>query len=185
MVWAYEELGWGGYWAWDPVENSSFIPWFVSLGLLHGLVLDKRTGALRKTNILLAALIFILVVYGTFLTRSGVLADFSVHSFVNLGVNVFLIGFLILFVVMTVALFASRVKALGHVPLSYNIYGRDFFLFAGLLILFVFGMIVLFWTSLPLITSIFSSNPRAADIATYNSFALPFAILFALSFQLL
>jgi cytochrome c-type biogenesis protein CcmF len=178
--WAYKTLGWGGYWAWDPVENSSFIPWFVSLGLLHGLVLEKRSGALKKTNILLAALTFILVVYGTFLTRSGVLADFSVHSFVDLGVNVFLIGYLILFVVMTIVLFASRVKSLGHVPLSYNIYGRDFFLFAGLLLLFVFGVVVLFWTSLPLITFLLSSNPRAADIATYNSFALPFAILLAL-----
>lgn len=177
--WAYKTLGWGGYWSWDPVENSSLIPWFVSLALLHGLALERRTGALRKTNILMTALVFILVVYGTFLTRSGVLADFSVHSFVDLGTNVFLIGFLILFVVMTIVLFVPKIKSLGHVPINYNIYGREFFLFTGLLLLFIFAVIVLFWSSLPLITSLFSSTPRAADIATYNGFALPLAILFA------
>jgi len=177
--WAYKTLGWGGYWSWDPVENSSLIPWFVSLALLHGLALERRTGALRKTNILLTALVFILVVYGTFLTRSGVLTDFSVHSFVDLGTNVFLIGFLILFVVMTLVLFVPRIKSLGHVPISYNIYGREFFLFTGLLLLFIFSVIVLFWSSLPLITSLISSTPRAADITTYNGFALPLAILLA------
>ncbi len=177
--WAYKTLGWGGYWSWDPVENSSLIPWFVSLALVHGLTLERRTGALRKTNVLLTALVFILVVYGTFLTRSGVLADFSVHSFVDLGANVFLIGFLILFVVMTTVLFVPRIKSLGHAPVNYNIYGREFFLFAGLLMLFIFAMIVLFWASLPLTTSLFSSTPRAADVATYNAFALPLAVLFA------
>ena len=80
---AYRTLGWGGFWAWDPVENSSFIPWFVSLALIHGLLIERRTGALRRINILLTAAVFLLVVYGTFLTRSGVLADFSVHSFVR------------------------------------------------------------------------------------------------------
>jgi cytochrome c-type biogenesis protein CcmF len=177
--WAYKTLGWGGYWSWDPVENSSLIPWFVSLALLHGLVLERLTGALRKTNILITALVFILVVYGTFLTRSGVLANFSVHSFIDLGSNVFLIGFLILFVVMTVVLFVPKIKSMGHVPINYNIYGREFFLFTGLLLLFIFAAIVLFWASLPLSSSLFSSTPRAADIATYNSFALPLAILFA------
>ncbi|HWR83552.1 MAG TPA: cytochrome c biogenesis protein CcsA [Candidatus Deferrimicrobium sp.] len=177
--WAYKTLGWGGYWAWDPVENSSFIPWFVSLALLHSMVLEKRTGALRRTNMLLTALVFLLVVYGTFLTRSGVLADFSVHSFVDLGANVYLVGFLILFVALTLLMFLLRTNRLGRVPVNYNVYSRDFFLFAGMLLLFLFGMIVLFWTSLPLLTSWLSATPRAADKATYNGFALPFAVLLA------
>jgi len=177
--WAYKTLGWGGYWGWDPVENSSLIPWFVSLALLHGLILEKSTGALRKTNMLLTALVYILVVYGTFLTRSGVLADFSVHSFVDLGANVFLIGFLIFFVLTTLVLFLSRAKDLGHVPINYSFYGRQFFLFAGLLSLFLFALVVLFWSSLPLITSLLTVTPRAADVTTYNDFALPFGILVA------
>lgn len=178
--WAYITLGWGGFWAWDPVENSSFIPWFISLALLHGLIIEKRTGALRKTNLLLASFTFILVVYGTFLTRSGVLADFSVHSFVDLGINQFLVGFLVLYLALTMALFLPRVKSIENVPLKYNLFNKEFVIFAGMCILFVFAVVVLFWTSLPITTNIFTDEPRAADLATYNDFALPFAIVFAL-----
>ncbi len=178
--WAYKTLGWGGYWGWDPVENSSLVPWLVSLALVHSLILERLKGAMRKTNLLLAAFVFLLVVYGTFLTRSGVLGDFSVHSFVDLGSNAYLVGFLIAFTVMTLGLFLVRSRAIESSPLNYNVYGREFFLFIGMLLLFLFSMIVLFWSSLPLLTSLVGMTPRAADVATYNSFALPFAILFAL-----
>lgn len=178
--WAYITLGWGGFWAWDPVENSSFIPWFVSLALVHGLIIEKRTGALRKTNLLMASFVFILVVYGTFLTRSGVLADFSVHSFVDLGINQWLIAFLAFYFLLTMALFLPRVKSIENVPLKYNIFNKEFIIFSGMCILFIFAVVVLFWTSLPITTGIFTDQPRAADLATYNDFALPFAIVFAL-----
>ncbi len=178
--WAYKTLGWGGYWAWDPVENSSFIPWFASLALLHGLVIEKRSGALRKTNFLLVSFVFLLVIYGTFLTRSGVLADFSVHSFVDLGINQYLVGFLVLYFLMTLVLFVPRIKSLGHKPLNYNYYNKEFTLFAGMALLTLFSVVVLFWTSLPILSGIFSNEPRAADLSTYNSFAMPFAIIFSL-----
>jgi len=179
--WAYKTLGWGGYWAWDPVENSSLIPWFAALALVHGLLIERRTqGALRKSNLLLSALTFVLVVYGTFLTRSGVLADFSVHSFVDLGTNVYLIGFLILFTAVTAVLFVLRVRSIGSAPIDYNFYGRDFTLVAATLLLFAFSVIVLFWSSLPFLTSVFSDEPRAADVTTYNDYALPLAVLYSL-----
>ncbi|MEW6412241.1 MAG: cytochrome c biogenesis protein CcsA [Candidatus Zixiibacteriota bacterium] len=178
--WAYKTLGWGGYWAWDPVENSSFIPWFASLALLHGLVIEKRSGALRKTNFLLTSFVFLLVIYGTFLTRSGVLADFSVHSFVDLGINKYLVGFLVFYLLMTLVLFVPRIKSIGHKPLNYNYYNKEFILFAGMTLLTIFSIVVLFWTSLPILSGLFSNEPRAADLATYNGFALPFAIMFAL-----
>jgi len=178
--WAYKTLGWGGFWGWDPVENSSFIPWFVSLALLHGLIIEKRSGALRKTNILMTSFVFILVIYGTFLTRSGVLADFSVHSFVDLGINQYLVGFLVFYIIMTLVSFFIRIKALGHVPLNYNFYNREFILFSGMVLLFLFAAIVLFWTSLPITSGIFMDRPSAADVATYNHFALPFAVIFSL-----
>lgn len=179
--WAYKTLGWGGYWAWDPVENSSLIPWFSSLALLHGLLIMKRTdGGLRKSNILLGAFTFILVIYGTFLTRSGVLADFSVHSFVDLGTNVYLIGFLIAFTVIAIGSFAMRARSLGYVSIDYNFWGREFTLVAATALLFIFAMIVLFWSSLPFLTSVFTNEPRAADIKTYNDFALPLAIVYSL-----
>jgi cytochrome c-type biogenesis protein CcmF len=79
--WAYKTLGWGGYWGWDPVENASLIPWIVSATLIHGLLVQRATGALRRTNLVLSLAAYWLVVYSTFLTRTGVLAKFSVHSF--------------------------------------------------------------------------------------------------------
>ena len=178
--WAYKTLGWGGFWAWDPVENSSLIPWFMSLALLHGLIIERRTAALRKINILLTAFVFWLVVYGTFLTRSGVLADFSVHSFVDLGQNLYLVGALLLYGLLAVVLFIPRIKAMGVVPLNYHFFGREFSLFAAMVLLFMFSIIVLFWSSLPILTKLVGADPRAADIMTYNSFALPLGAIYGL-----
>ncbi len=178
--WAYKTLGWGGFWAWDPVENSSFVPWIIALALLHGLIIERRSGALRRTNLLMAAFLFLLVIYGTFLTRSGVLADFSVHSFTDLGTNQYLIGFMIFFTLLTLVLFALRARELGGKPMNYDFYGREFSLFAGMVVLFLFGVVVLFWTSLPVLTTWFTDTPRAADVATYNSFAQPLAVVIAL-----
>ncbi len=177
--WAYKTLGWGGYWAWDPVENSSLVPWIVSLALLHGLLIEKRTGALRKTNLLMSAGLFVLVVYGTFLTRSGVLSDFSVHSFVDLGINANLVGFMAMYVALTLAVFLWRARSIKATPIDYNFFGREFVLFASMVIMFMFAVIVMLWSSLPIISGWFSDEPRAAEIATYNSFAIPLSILMA------
>jgi cytochrome c-type biogenesis protein CcmF len=178
--WAYKTLGWGGYWGWDPVENSSLVPWIISLALLHGMIIERRSSGLRKSNILLASFLFLLVIYGTFLTRSGVLSDFSVHSFADLGINGLLVGFLLFFVVSTALIFGYRARQIKSAPISYGFYGREFLLFAGLATLLLFGLVVLFWMSLPILTSAFSDTPRAADIATYNAFAQPMAVLIAL-----
>ncbi len=178
--WAYKTLGWGGFWAWDPVENSSFIPWFVSLALIHGMIIERRSGAFRRINLLLTSFVFLLVVYGTFLTRSGVLSDFSVHSFVDLGLNNILVAFMAVTTLVTVALFLWRAKDIPSKPMNYNIFSKEFMLFGGMLMLFSFSIIVLFWTSLPVLTSIVGAEPRAADIATYNDFALPFGAIYAL-----
>jgi len=179
-LWAYKTLGWGGYWAWDPVENTSFIPWMVALALVHSMLIEKRTGALRRSNLLMTASVFLLTIYGTFLTRSGVLADFSVHSFVDLGINAVLISFVLIYFLLTLGIFFYSSRAAIGKPMNYNIFTRDFVLFIGMLLLFVLGVIVLFWSSLPLITKYLSENPAAAEISTYNSFAFPFVILISL-----
>jgi cytochrome c-type biogenesis protein CcmF len=179
--WAYKTLGWGGYWAWDPVENTSFVPWAVSIALIHGMLVERRSGALRRANLLLTGLIFFLIIYGTFLTRSGVLADFSVHSFVDLGVNGILVGSLIGFLALTLGVFIlSRSPGMSGKPLNYNIFSRDFILFAGMALFLILGIVVEFWSSLPLITRYLTANPAAAEIETYNSFAFPFAIIISL-----
>ncbi len=178
--WAYKTLGWGGYWGWDPVENSSLVPWIISLALLHGMIIERRSSALRRTNLALAAVVFLLVVYGTFLTRSGVLQDFSVHSFTDLGITGLLVGFMLFFLIMAGILFAIRARGIESASLNYNFFGREFLLLSGLITLLLFGLVVLFWMSLPLLTTAFSSTPRAADIATYNTFAQPMAVIIAL-----
>lgn len=178
--WAYKTLGWGGFWAWDPVENSSFIPWVIALALVHGLTVERRSGALRRVNLMLTAFVFLLVVYGTFLTRSGVLADFSVHSFTDLGLNNLLIAFMLVTLVLTIAMLAIRWRAVPTAPLNYNYFGREFVLFAGMAVLVLFGLIVLFWTSLPLLTKLVGAEPRAADVSTYNQFGIPLVVIMTL-----
>ena len=79
MWWAYVELGWGGYWAWDPVENSSFLPWLTTTAFLHSIMIQEKRGMLRKWNVVLVVMSFLLAIFGTFITRSGVIE--SVHSF--------------------------------------------------------------------------------------------------------
>jgi cytochrome c-type biogenesis protein CcmF len=178
--WAYKTLGWGGYWAWDPVENSSLVPWVIGLALLHGLVIGKRTGALKRTNILMSAFLFVLVIYGTYLTRSGILSNFSVHSFADSGINTAMTAFMAFYVLLTLVLFFYRVFFIRSASLDYNFFGKEFTLFTGMVVLFIFGVMVLFWSSLPILTSLFSDTPRAADIPTYNNFALPLATIMAL-----
>ena len=116
-VWSYRVLGWGGYWGWDPVENASLLPWLTGIALLHGLILQKSTGRLAKTNYFLAAISFVLIIYSTFLTRSGVLANFSVHTFGDLGITGWLVFFMFAFLFISGYLIISRSK---EIPLPKN-----------------------------------------------------------------
>jgi cytochrome c-type biogenesis protein CcmF len=177
--WAYKTLGWGGYWAWDPVENSSFIPWMTSLALIHGLIIERTEGALRRTNLFLGIFTFLLVIYGTFLTRSGVLADFSVHSFVDLGVNQYLIGFMIGFAVLALGLFFFRRGKIQGPALNMSVTGREFALLMSVLIMSLIAVMVLAGTSWPLITTVFG-KPGVVDTAMYSRVTLPLAIVIGL-----
>jgi len=99
-AWAYESLSFGGYWAWDPVENASLVPWLVLIAGLHTLIIYKSTGRSLQTSFFLISLAFILILYSTFLTRSGILGETSVHSFADLGMNAQLYLFLYVFLWM-------------------------------------------------------------------------------------
>src|SRR5688572_10829977 len=96
-AWAYEALSFGGFWAWDPVENSSLVPWMVLVAALHGNFIARHTGLSIKTTYIFYILSFLLVVYSTFLTRSGVLGEESVHAFTEMGLEWQLVGFIFLF----------------------------------------------------------------------------------------
>ena len=108
--WAYEVLGWGGYWAWDPVENAAFMPWLVSTAYLHSVMIQEKRDMLKVWNIVLVLLTFSLTIFGTFLTRSGVIS--SVHSFTQSGLGPFFIGFLLFVLLTSGALLAYRLPEL-------------------------------------------------------------------------
>jgi cytochrome c-type biogenesis protein CcmF len=152
--WAYETLGWGGYWGWDPVENSSLAPWLMLTALLHGMVLQRSHGGLRRSNFVLAISSYILVFYATFLTRSGVLSNFSVHSFVAEGILTVLLVYLVLLIGGSVALLVSRWRDIPTLPLSEKFFSRDSFFMLAILTFTMLSIVIGLGTSMPVISAI-------------------------------
>lgn len=174
--WAYGVLGWGGYWGWDPVENSSLVPWLTGMGMLHTLLAQRRTGKFVRTNYFLAIISFVLVIYSTFLTRSGILGDASVHSFTDPGALIYwlLIGILVLTGGGGLILLGSRWKQLKPESASSGILTREVALGAGTLALLLIAVVVLFGTSLPIFSTI------RVEPAFYDATNLPIAIALGL-----
>lgn len=178
--WAYGVLGWGGYWAWDPVENSSLIPWIILVAVIHTMIVQrkeqkqgKEIGRFAKTNLILSITAFVLVIYSTFLTRSGILGDSSVHSFVDPGslVYLFLVIFLLTFLIAGVGLVIYRWKNLSDEHnANENIWSRELSLFNAALILLASAIIVFFGTSAP----IFGVT---VEISFYDEMHIPLAIV--------
>ncbi|MBW2174846.1 MAG: cytochrome c biogenesis protein CcsA, partial [Deltaproteobacteria bacterium] len=179
--WSYKVLGWGGYWGWDPVENASLLPWLAGIALMHGMVLQQTRKKLRKTNFVLAALSFLLVIYCTFLTRSGILADFSVHSFTDLGITGWLVIFMSAFIAISLGFFIARVR---DIPVSkkgegMSYFSREFGLIAAILILCLSTVIVGLGTSAPLITRVLEKASKVS-IEFYTNTNLPLALIMLL-----
>ncbi len=167
MAWSYGVLGWGGYWGWDPVENASLVPWLTSTALLHGLVAQKNRGRMAWPNVALALGTFLLVIYATFLTRSGVLANVSVHSFSDLGAYSYLLGFLIAYAVILLGLAVVRRKSVQPIPDALPVPSKDAALAAGAVVFVLFALVVLVGTSLPL----FSGSVLKPEF--YNRLSVP------------
>jgi cytochrome c-type biogenesis protein CcmF len=179
--WAYVTLGWGGYWGWDPVENASLVPWFFSLILLHGILIQGKRKSLVKTNFVLAGIAFLTMLWGSFLTRSGVLTDFSVHSFGASGLSFYLIIFQALFTGLFLAVFLNfalrtRKNKEDVVRFSGGFLNRESFMLAGMLVLLLIGIVVLAGTSAPIYTAWFG---EASGVSPdfYNSMIQPMVIL--------
>jgi len=175
--WAYGVLGWGGYWAWDPVENSSFVPWLVIVASIHTMIAQKRTGGYKKTNLVLCISAYLLVLYSTFLTRSGILGDSSVHSFVDPGYEVYLalIVFISLFTLISVAAILFRLKELKSLNAESNkMLSRESTLFIGAVTLCAAALVILAGTTWPIF------QKGTIDAAFYNKMNLPIAIMIAL-----
>jgi cytochrome c-type biogenesis protein CcmF len=177
--WAYETLGWGGYWGWDPVENASLIPWLLGTALIHGLYMERVKGRYRRANYVLSALVYLSVLYGTFLTRSGVLADFSVHSFVDLGITVWLVGGMAVFGGLALVL-APRLKEVPTQPNEDPLLSRGTFIVLSTIVVLISALMVTFGTSAPLITQLpFFDNPAQVGPEFYNTVHFPLAVLVA------
>ncbi|HRI45863.1 MAG TPA: cytochrome c-type biogenesis CcmF C-terminal domain-containing protein [Ignavibacteriaceae bacterium] len=181
--WAYGILGWGGYWAWDPVENSSLVPWIVSVAAIHTMLVQRKTqakgdtsGKFVKTNLILSIVIYVLVIYSTFLTRSGILGDASVHSFVDPGtvVYLFLVIFISTFILLGAGMIAFRWKSLNEqADHQEGLLSRELALFTAAVTLGASAIIVLVGTSAPIFH-------QSVDIVFYNEMHVPLAIIIGL-----
>jgi cytochrome c-type biogenesis protein CcmF len=179
--WAYETLGWGGFWGWDPVENASLVPWLFLTGLLHGLAIQRGNGGYKVTNFLLGVLPFAFMFYGTFLTRTGLLEGFSNHTFSSLGKDGFslLLGAVIATVLIPLALLAWRFKSIPK-PVAYQrVVTREFGFFMASALLGIIGLITAVGMSAPLLTKLWLEKGAAAQPSFYNQASYPLAILLA------
>ncbi|MEM7164373.1 MAG: cytochrome c-type biogenesis CcmF C-terminal domain-containing protein [Planctomycetota bacterium] len=122
-MWAYETLGWGGYWAWDPVENASFLPWFSATAFLHSVMVQERRGMLRIWNVVLICVTFLLTIFGTYLTRSGIVS--SVHAFASGSVGDIFFGLLLSVLFACIVLIAYRYRDLRSASTIDNVSSRE------------------------------------------------------------
>jgi cytochrome c-type biogenesis protein CcmF len=181
--WAYKTLGWGGYWGWDPVENTSLVPWLLTVALVHGMFLQRSRKRHRRVNLFLAILAYVCILYGTFLTRSGVLADFSVHSFVDLGITGWLVADLVGFLVLGAGLLVWRWKTIPTEEEQTPALSRSVFFIVAIATFVGLALVILLGTSSPLLTRL-ASHPSQVSTHFYRVTTSPAGFLLALLFAL-
>lgn len=177
--WAYEALNFGGFWAWDPVENASIIPWFTLIAAVHVIIAYRNSGHSYFTATFLVLISFVLVIYASFLTRSGVLGDTSVHAFTDLGMYWQLVAFNAIFFILMIYFLVTRWKELPITKKDEDTYSREFWMFIGALILVVACVQIIATTSIPVFNSLFGTKvaPPVDVIAHYNKWQSAFAVL--------
>ena len=170
--WAYESLSFGGYWAWDPVENAALVPWMILIAGLHCMAIFNATGNALRASYLFIILSYFFVLYSTFLTRTGILGDTSVHSFTEAGMamNVLIGIYVIAISLPMLLLFIVNYKKIPSIQKEENISSREFWMFIGSLIFFLAALYIIAITSLPVYNKIFGTNyadPQDREF-TYN-----------------
>jgi len=180
-AWAYESLSFGGYWAWDPVENASLVPWIILICGMHTLLAYKHTGHSLKSTLIFFMLAFILILYSTFLTRSGILGDTSVHAFTDLGMTGQLLVFLLGFVFLSIILLIFNWRKIPSPEKEENTWSREFWMFVGSLVLLLMAVMISIDTSWPVINKIFGTDRAIVDaVAHYNRYTIWFGIVILL-----
>ncbi|UBM60443.1 cytochrome c biogenesis protein CcsA [Marinilongibacter aquaticus] len=167
-VWAYETLSFGGYWNWDPVENAVYVPWLVLVASFHTIFLARKSSSALKYSYVLVIAQFILILYSTFLTRSGILGNASVHSFTDLGLSGQLLVYLLSFFFGAIILAIWRWKELPTDEKEASIFSADFWIFIGVLVLSLAAFQVIVTTSIPVYNSVAKSLHLDLNMALPN-----------------
>lgn len=185
--WAYETLNFGGYWNWDPVENAVYVPWLVMVAALHTMLIAKRSSTGLKSAIILTISTFLLILYATFLTRSGILGNASVHSFTDLGLSGQLLVYLLVFVALAVLLATVKWKTIPSDEKEASVYTKEFWLFIGATVLCLAAFQVIATTSIPVYNKILEAFGKVSNMALpadqaahYSKFQIWFFVVIAL-----
>lgn len=173
--WAYLELGWGGYWAWDPVENAAFMPWLAGTAFLHSVMIQEKKGMLKKWNMTLIIITFFLAVFGTFITRSGVIS--SVHSFAQSDIGPLFLGFIAFILLSSFAMFLYRVRDLESENRFDSILSRESaFIFNNLLFLGA-AFAVFLGTIFPIMSEALTGHKILVGSPYFNKVNVPIALV--------
>jgi cytochrome c-type biogenesis protein CcmF len=172
-MWAYEALSFGGFWAWDPVENASLVPWLTLIAGMHTLLIFKNTGRAMKTTMVFFLISVFLVLYSTFLTRSGILGDASVHSFTDLGMQGQLLVLIIAMMLPAIILFAIHWHKLPAKEKEEKFSSREFWMFIGSLVFLFSAIHIIFSTSLPVFNKITAGVNELLGTDFQANYALP------------
>jgi cytochrome c-type biogenesis protein CcmF len=180
MWWSYEVLGWGGYWAWDPVENASFMPWLTATAFLHSAMVQERRGMLVVWNLTLIIATFLLTILGTFLTRSGVIS--SVHAFTQGTIGYYFLGFIAVVLVFSLVLLAGRSTELRTEGSLDSPASRESAFLLNNLLFVAFTFTVLLGTLFPLLAEAFRGVKVSVGAPFFNRMTIPIcvALLFLL-----
>src|SRR5699024_5785458 len=161
-------------------RSSDLVPWLFGTAGIHTMIIQRRSSVSQKASIVFAILAYVGIVYETFLTRSGVLADASVHSFVDLGLYGQLVVFMVAIVVIAAGLFLYRYKELPKQRKESRLLSREFITFSGSLLVFLRGLVLIRGTSSPIIVKLFVEAPTPPEVSFYNDWTMPIAMLAAI-----
>jgi cytochrome c-type biogenesis protein CcmF len=172
--WAYESIGWGGYYAWDPVENAAFMPWLTATAFLHSVIVQEKKNMLRVWNVVLITLTFSLTLFGTFLTRSGLIN--SIHSFSQSSIGGWFLAFLAIVVTASTALILARTKVL-RTPIKFeSLASREAAFLYNNLLLVAFALTMLWGVAFPLVSQAVRGTPVTVGPPYYNFFLKVFGL---------
>ncbi len=176
--WSYSELGWGGYWGWDPVENASLMPWLVGTAFLHSIMVQERRGMLRVWNVTLICMTFSLALLGTFLVRSGILQ--SIHAFGESTVGGPLLGLIGLVIIGSTLLIVSRLPDLKSEKRIESLVSREAIFLINNLLLVGLAAVIFWGTFFPLISEFFTGSKASLAAPWFDHYTTPLAILLVL-----